>query len=75
MYAINGAYGKYAVPPSFPAQSPLHYLILLRLISARQFRYNMLNSVEMKKVKEKIEMGDKKRNAKGVSPHLIHTYN
>lgn len=21
MYAINGAYGKYAVPPSFPAQS------------------------------------------------------
>lgn len=54
---------------------PLRYLILLRLISARQFRYNMLNSVEMKKVKEKIEMGDKKRNAKGVLLHLIHTYN
>jgi len=25
----------------------------------------------MRKVKENIEMGDKKSNAKGVSPHLI----
>ena len=39
--------------------------------AARQFRYNMPNAVEMRKVKENIEMGDKKSNAKGVSPHLF----
>jgi hypothetical protein len=31
----------------------------------------MPNAVEMRKVKENIEMGDKKSNAKGVSPHLF----
>ena len=35
--------------------------------------YNMRNAVEMRKVKENIEMGDKKSNAKGVSPHLFLT--
>ena len=33
----------------------------------------MPNAVEMRKVKENIEMGDKKSNAKGVSPHLFQT--
>ena len=28
----------------------------------------------MRKVKENIEMGDKKRSTKGVSPHLIVDY-
>ena len=32
------------------------------LISAWQFRYNMPNAVEMRKVKENIEMGDKNSN-------------
>ena len=41
---------------------------LLRLISARQFRYNMLNSVEMREVKEKIEIGDKNAVPKGFLP-------
>ena len=36
-----------------------------------QIRYNTPNAVEMRKVKENIEMGDKNSNAKGVSPHLI----
>ena len=31
----------------------------------------MSNAVEMRKVKENIEMGDKNSNAKGVSPNLI----
>ena len=31
----------------------------------------MPNAVEMRKVKENIEMGDKKSNAKGVSPPLF----
>ena len=31
----------------------------------------MSNAVEMRKVKENIEMGDKKSDAKGVSPHLF----
>ena len=33
----------------------------------------MPNAVEMRKVKENIEMGDKKSNAKGVSPPLFLT--
>ena len=45
--------------------------MLKRCFAARQFRYNMPNAVEMRKVKENIEMGDKKSNAKGVSPHLF----
>ena len=36
--------------------------------------YNMPNAVEMRKVKENIEMGDKKSNAKGVSPPLFHLF-
>ena len=31
----------------------------------------MSNAVEMRKVKENIEMGDKNGNDEGVSPHLI----
>lgn len=34
----------------------------------------MPNAVEMRKVKENIEMGDKKSNAKGVSPPLFHLF-
>ena len=34
----------------------------------------MSNAVEMRKVKENIEMGDKNSNAKGVSPHLIRPF-
>ena len=37
--------------------------------------YNRRNAVEMRKVKENIEMGDKKSNAKGVSPPpLFHLF-
>jgi hypothetical protein len=31
----------------------------------------MPNAVEMRRVKENIGMGDKKRSTKGVSPHLF----
>ena len=34
----------------------------------------MPNTVEMRKVKENIGMGDKKRSTKGVSPHLFHLF-
>ena len=40
----------------------------------RQIRYNTPHAVEMRNVKENIEMGDEKSNAKGVSPHLIHAH-
>ena len=63
--------------PNFPCVPCIPWLNLprggfaARLISVWQFRYNILNAVEMSKVKENIEMGDEKSNAKGVSPHLI----
>ena len=44
------------------------------MILSRQFRYNMPNTVEMRKVKENIGMCDKKRSTKGVPPHLIVDY-
>ena len=51
---------------------PHHNLISPCLILSRQFRYNTPNAVEMRKVKENIEMCDRNNNAKVVSPHLFH---